>query len=348
MYLDQIPLLEMQVGYGDLGMNGSLGYEGQSVVVHHQYYAHAFGTHPPARVRFRLDRLYAGFSCRVALNDDVPPGRSHADFAVLADGREVAVETFVQAGESPRVLTADVSGAEHLELVVRTSRWEHCHAVWLDPQVDESPVPITRITDSLNRAEFSVPPSLPRAQKCVATVVSPGFEHLLDDMLGSFYANGGCQDALVVVLIIDGNAACERVVSKYKATPIRCQSRAGLNPMTKAVMYSIARVVDAQYYLCLDADMMVLGDLRPVFAALEACPPGRILTCREGNSHEANHLGSAIGWIYGGGASDLRQLEVSEAEQSYTLVVNDGIFAGDQNALRALDGVIRAMPRARA
>jgi predicted O-methyltransferase YrrM len=348
MYLDQIPLLDMQVGFGDLGMRGSLGYEGQSVVVRRQHYAHAFGTHPPARVRFQLDRRFAGFSCHVALNDDVPPGRSHADFAVIADGREVAVETYVQAGESPRPLIADISGAEHLELVVRTSRWEYCHAVWLDPQVDESPVAVTKVNDALHRAEFIVPPRLPRAQKCVATVVSPGFEHLLDDMLGSFYANGCCTDALVVVFIIDGNEACDRIVAKYKATPVHCKSRAGLNPMSKALMYSVARVIDAEFYLCLDADMIVLGDLRPVFAALQACPPGRILVCREGNSHEANHLGSAVNWIYGGGNADLHQLEVTPAEQAYSLVVNDGIFAGDQSALRALEGVIRAMPQARA
>jgi predicted O-methyltransferase YrrM len=348
MYLDEIPVLDSHVGYGHLGVSGSLGYEGQPVMVRRQHYPHAFSTHPPARVRFQLDRRFAGFSCYVALNDDVPPGRSHADFAVVADGREVALETYVQAGEPPRPLIADISGAEHLELVVRTSRWEHCHAVWLDPQVDTSPAPLTQITDCLNRAELIVSPHLPRAQRCVATVVSPGFEHLLDDMLGSFYANGCCPDALVVVFMIDGNEACERIVAKYRATPVRCKSRARLNPMSKAVLYSVARVINAQQYLCLDADMVVLGDLRPIFAALQACPPGRIFSCREGNSHEANHLGSAVSWIYGGGAADLRQLEVTPAEEAYSLVVNDGIFAGDQSALRALDGVIRAMPNARA
>src|SRR5437762_2371922 len=112
MYLDEIPLLDTQVGYGDLGMFGSLGYEGQPVSVRKQNYAHALSTHPPARVRFQLDRRFRGFSCYVALNDDVPAGRSHADFAVVADGREVAVETYVQAGEPPRQLAADISGTE--------------------------------------------------------------------------------------------------------------------------------------------------------------------------------------------------------------------------------------------
>ncbi len=345
-YLDSLTLLQTQVGYGDLGMHGSLGYEGRPVTVRKQRYEHALSTHPPARLRFHVDRRFASFTCQVALNDDVPAGRSHADFAVLADGREVAVEPYVQAGEPPRPLVADIAGAEHLELVVRTSRWEHSHAVWLDPRVDESPAPVTHLFDSLSRAEMIVPQRLPRAERCIATVVSPGFEHLLDDMLGSLYANACCPEALVVVFVLDGNESCERVVAKYKATAVRCQSRAGLNPMSKAVLYSAARVVDAKFYLCLDADMIVLGDLRPIFAALEACPEGRILACREGNSQFANHLGSALGAIYGGGPNDLRQLGMTPEEEAYSLVVNDGIFAGDQTALRALDGAVRAMPQA--
>lgn len=346
MYLDTVKLLQMQVGYGDLGMFGSLGYEGRQVTVRQQHYQHAFSTHPPARLRFHVARQFASFTCQVALNDDVPAGLSHADFSVVADGREVANEPYVQSGEPPRPLVADISGAEYLELVVRTSRWENSHAVWLDPQVDESPAPVTHLFDSLSRAEMIVPERLPRTERCIATVVSPGFEHLLDDMLGSLYANGCCNDALVVVFVLNGNESCERVIAKYKATAVRCQSRAGLNPMTKAVMYSTARVVDAKYYLCLDADMVVLGDLRPIFATLEALPEGRILCCREGNSHYANHLGYAIGSIYGGGQADLTKLGVTPEEQAYSLVVNDGLYAGDQMALRALDGAIRAMPQA--
>src|SRR5215218_6448164 len=346
MYLDSVKLLQTQVGYGDVGMYGSLGYEGRQVRVGKQDYKHAFSTHPPARLRFHVERRFASFTCQVALNDDVTAGLSHADFSVVADGREVANEPYVQAGEPPRRLVADISGAEYLELVVRTSRWEHSHAVWLDPQVDESPAPVTHLFDSLNRAEMIVPERLPRAERCIATVVSPGFEHLLDDMLGSLYANGCCNDALVVVFVLNGNDTCKRVIAKYKATEVRCQSRSGLNPMSKAVMYSTARAVDAKYYLCLDADMVVLGSLQPIFAALEALPEGRILACREGNTQYANHLGSAIDSIYAGGESDLRQLGVTPEEQSYSLVVNDGLFAGDQTALRALDGAIRAMSQA--
>jgi predicted O-methyltransferase YrrM len=92
--------------------------------------------------------------------------------------------------------------------------------------------------------------------------------------------------------------------------------------------------------------MLVLGDLRPVFGALEALPPGKILCCREGNSHLSNHLGSALRGMYGGSSADARLLQVTPQEESYSLVVNDGIFAGDRVALLALDGAIRNIPHA--
>ena len=54
----------------------------------------------------------------------------------------------------------------------------------------------------------------------------------------------------------------------------RGEDTSGVGPMSKAVLYSAARVIDARQYLLLDADMLVLDDLRPVFAALDACPEG--------------------------------------------------------------------------
>ena len=352
MYLDSLTPLQTQVGYGDLGMHGSLGYEGLPVTVGRQPYQHALSTHPPARLRFHVDRRFASFNCQVALNDDVPAGASHADFAVMADGREVAVVPYVQAGEPPRPLAADIAGAEHLELVVRTSRWEYCHAVWLDPELSQTAVSAANRTlvDCLGRAEVELPPVAPRAERCIATVVSPGFEALLDDMLGSLGANGRCQDALLVVFALGMSKELQRVAAKYGATLFRCGPRTRPNPTSKAVMYSIAYAVDAQQFICLDADMLVLGDLRPVFGAIDACPPGSILACREGNGrgwHGFRSLSHALSSVYGGRESDLRRLlSQPNGEGAYTLVVNDGLFAGSREALLALDNTIRSMPQA--
>jgi len=348
MYLDCLSLVRTDVGYGGVGLHGELGYDGRFVSVQGRPYMHAFSTHPPARVIVGLGRRFAGFRCHVAINDDVPADVSHADFAVLADGREVGVASFVRAGEPPRELFAQIAGADRLELVVRTSRWEYCHAVWLDPQVDEeASEPAARsVFDCLGRAEIVVPATRPTADCCIATVVSPGFEHMLDDMLGSLYANARCGDAMVVVFAINSDDSCQRVVSKYGGVLVRCDPRSHVNPMSKAILYSAARVIDAEQFLFLDADMLVMKDLRPVFVALEACPAGSILACREGNNAGLNNLAQAVYIVYGGSDADFVRLSVTADEAAYPLVVNDGIFAGTRAALLALEGCIRAMPHA--
>jgi predicted O-methyltransferase YrrM len=352
MYLDALKLLSAQVGYGSAGLNGALGYEDKRVVVKGTHYAHALSAHAPSRLVFELGRRFAGFRCHVALNDDVPAGRTHADFALLADGRQVALESYVRAGDPPRAMSADVAGAERLELLVRTRTWEFCHAVWLDPQVVETPAgdrprPAT-LVDCLGRAEIELPPVAPRAARCVATVVSPGFERLLDDLLGSLAAYGGCPDALVVVFGVEAGEECRRVAEKYGATFVRCAKRAHINATVKSVLYTAARVVDAAHFVCLDADMLVLGDLRPVFGALEACAEGAILACREANGPVFSSLEHALCSVYGGRASDLRRLlgRDLDGEGAYPLVVNDGLFAAGKTALLALDGLIRGWARA--
>jgi predicted O-methyltransferase YrrM len=174
-----------------------------------------------------------------------------------------------------------------------------------------------------------------------------GVTDLLDDMLGSFYANGCCQDALLVVFALDADAACVAVAAKYHAQLVRCRPISRINAMSKAILYSAAPVVEADQFLCLDADMLVLGDLRPVFAALEACPEGAILPCREGNGcgwHKFSNLNHALCSVYGGRQNDWYHFSgAASQEGAYGLVVNDGLFAGTRAALLALDGVVRAM-----
>jgi D-serine deaminase-like pyridoxal phosphate-dependent protein len=74
MFLDSLSPLRDTVGYGALGLHGSLGYEGKAVSVQRQAYPHAISAHPPSRLLFHCGGRFAAFSCQVALNDDVPTG----------------------------------------------------------------------------------------------------------------------------------------------------------------------------------------------------------------------------------------------------------------------------------
>lgn len=348
--LDTLTPLQYQVGYGSLGTGGSLGYEGKPVSVGGADYTHALSTHPPARLLYFVGGAASSFRSQVALNDDIAHSGTYADFAVLADGREVASATGVWAGAPPRAIEGDVSGAQLLELVVTTSKWEYCHAVWLDPEIDDAPLPEQRgtIVDPLRRAEIELPPLLGPVKRCVATVASPGWEQLLDDMLGSVVANGDCADALLVAFLLGTSAECERVVAKYRAVPVHCRPLVPPDKGSKSVLYSVASVVDAEQYVCLDSDTLVLDRLSPVFEAIDAAPDESVLVCREANRQHCRDLLDALSGVYGASADDLPEILGRDANGigSYPLVVNDGCFAGSRAALLTLDVTIRGMPGA--
>jgi glycosyltransferase involved in cell wall biosynthesis/predicted O-methyltransferase YrrM len=363
-HLDALPRLTAEAGYGTLGLRGQLGYENKLVRVQGQADPHAISLHPPGRAVFNLNQTFARFTCEVALNDDVPAGRSWADFSVRGDGRLMTVAAHVVAGDAPRSLEVDVRGVDQLELNVETDHWDFCHAVWLHPRLDRlhhigatprsapneasefvvaQSRPDNTIEDCLGRVSIALPEQLPVARRCIATIASQGFADLLDDALGSLVANGQCPDAQLLVFVIDADPDCVRVAQKYGAAIVHCTPKVVVNLTVKAVLYSVARVMEAEQYLCLDADMLVLGDLHPIFAALEACPPGSILATNEGNDHRLENLAHALLEIYGGTEADEQRLFRRASEVTYPLVVNDGLFAGTHAALLALDAEIRDM-----
>jgi hypothetical protein len=346
VYLDELPLLDADIGYGSLGLHGSLGYERSRVVVGGERHDRALSAHAPSCLLFDLDRRFATFECRVAINDDVAFRASYADFSVAADGRIVAAAPNVGAGEPARHIVANVEGAARLALVADTRHWPHCHTVWLDPIVHGEPARSAPRADALARADVQ-PPSIPRAGRCIATVVSPGYAHLLDDMLASLAANGGCEDAVRVVFAYRPDEQCRRVIARHGAHAIACRPRARMAPSLKAVAYSTARFVDADSYLYLDADTLVLGSLEPIFEAVEVCPARSILVCRDAFLGQGS-LGRELCTHYSGRREDLDLLlGRTFAEDAYPLVVNDGVFGGGRGALLALDGLIRALPHAR-
>ena len=349
--LDRLAPTTAQVGYGQLGTGGQLGYEDQRVCVQGSPCTTALSAHAPSRLVFETDGEWRSFAARVALNDDVVGRNTLAHFLVLADGAEVACAPMVRPGEPPQSLEAGLDGAGRLELVTYTDRWEFCHSVWLEPCLRSTPAAVGQpggaLTDPLRRVQFTVPHPKPRARRCIASVVSPGFEPCLRDLLLSLRALGRCEDARRVIIAVDGTAGCRALAAEFGAVLIECRSLVPVSLAVKSALYSVARLVDAELYVCLDADTLVLDSLEPVFQACECAPPGRVLACREANHVEWRRLDWALQCVYFGELRDLRRIAGSvNGELDYPLVVNDGVFAGGKQALLSLDGDMRRFPNA--
>ncbi|HEY6795473.1 MAG TPA: hypothetical protein VI248_12420 [Kineosporiaceae bacterium] len=197
------------------------------------------------------------------------------------------------------------------------------------------------VIDPLHRAEILVPEGLAPAERCIVTVASAGFEDWLDDLLSSLAAYGGCQDAHVVVLALGEAPRVGEVAHRHGAHLVPCRMLAPLGPASKAVVYAMAKIVPTERFLCLDADMVVLGDLSPLFVALDVLPPGAVLVARD--NERVRHLGAALDEIYGGGP-DPAFFSRRSPLASYPLVLNDGLMAARRSALLALEARVRALP----
>lgn len=304
--------------------------------------------HGPSRLTYRLDGRYRKFTVRAAFNDDVPVDACAADFIVHVDDRISGIVERVRPHQLPRELRVDVRGARELTLEISAGSAAYCHTVWLDPRLmsDEQGSQGASVIDCLDRATITIPSDLPDAQLCIATVGSPGFEDWIDDLLASLCANGQCVDAQLAIFFFGDSLQIERIAAKYHAVVVRCTPRRPIGISSKAVLYSAAQVIRASNFLCLDADMLVLDDLRPIVAALDALPSTAVLCGRE--AMHFPDLKSAFYNIYYAQPDTL--IEALGAETADGLdsrfVVNDGLFSGTAAALQAIDQRIRGMSRA--
>ncbi|MEU0374996.1 endo-alpha-N-acetylgalactosaminidase family protein [Streptomyces sp. NPDC006283] len=80
-------------------------------------YDKGLGSHAPAKVRYYLGGKCTSFTADVGV-DDVQTSRGSVRFSVLADGSEKAVSPVLKATDAAWPLTADVTGADYVELIV--------------------------------------------------------------------------------------------------------------------------------------------------------------------------------------------------------------------------------------
>jgi hypothetical protein len=290
------------------------------------------------------------FTCDVAINQDVAPGESSADFTVLGDGRILATVSDCVAGKAPCNISVRVSGIDRLVLEVATTKWPKCHSVWLDPEIRcaDEPIGRTSLPDCLWRTKITLPPAT-QMRRCIATVVSPGYADLLDGMLGSLSEYGNCPDALLVVFAVDADEECSRVISKHDALQVDCTSIAPVTASVKSVLYSVARVIGAEQFVCLDADTLIVGDITPLFHALDVCAESVVLASPDPYIKQSSStLADCLVRFYQGQESDLEYLLDTPAQEArFTLLVNDGVFAAKRAGMLRLDRFMRSIaPRA--
>ncbi|MGW6566856.1 endo-alpha-N-acetylgalactosaminidase family protein [Streptomyces sp. NPDC054975] len=100
------------------GSNGETGTgDGGPLTIGGVTYAKGLGTHAPATIRYYLGGKCASFTAEVGV-DDVQTSRGTVGFRVLADGTQKVASPVLKATDPAWSLTADVTGASYVDLVV--------------------------------------------------------------------------------------------------------------------------------------------------------------------------------------------------------------------------------------
>ena len=341
MFLDESRLKTHKISSGNLGIGGHLGYFPHYVYVWGKYYDHAISAAPPSHISCPVVDAHF-FACDVALNDTSAPGSS-ANFLVYADDLLVAVAENVQHGERPRNLSAILEGASKIDLVVEASDPQDCHAVWLNPFVDRTP--LSKLKGPLGVCRANIPSKIPSCETCIFTLVNPAYVGFADDMLGSLYTHGNVKEATIVLFVYENSPAIERLAKKYNAQIIECFTDRKNTLIFKTMVYSVAQLFHADEYLFLDVDMLILKDISNVFSIIRSCNKRSIVICREAGLADES-LGELLtGGIkpYWGNEGDIAVLGFNDHEFNFKFIVNTGVFGGSRRAMLALDNMMRSM-----
>ncbi|MFE7711189.1 endo-alpha-N-acetylgalactosaminidase family protein [Streptomyces sp. NPDC057486] len=98
--------------------NGETGAgDGSPLTIGGTVYAKGLGSHAPAKIRYYLGGQCTSFTAEVGV-DDVQKSAGSVQFSVTADGTEKVKSPVLRAADTAWSLTADVTGAKYVELVV--------------------------------------------------------------------------------------------------------------------------------------------------------------------------------------------------------------------------------------
>jgi glycosyltransferase involved in cell wall biosynthesis len=199
--------------------------------------------------------------------------------------------------------------------------------------------------DCLSATEMALPPSPIRLERCVALVATEPYADYLDGALSSLALFGGVPDVPRVVLLEARAPRCEQIAARHGAVVLRFRPLRGCGPWVKGALYSLCRSVHANQYLCLDADVLVLDDVAPLFDIHARLPPGKVLIAPEATRTPVPNLRAGLESVYRATASEAaRLLEAVPGAADNTNVINDGVFVADFEALAAVDEALRCTP----
>jgi len=115
IWLDSMDLGQMDQDWGS--PRGGHSVENNPLTLNGVVYAHGVGTHARSVIQIALDGSAIRFVSMVGV-DDEKKGAGSVTFAVYVDGKKVTETGILHGGDTPRLISVDITGAKTLRLVL--------------------------------------------------------------------------------------------------------------------------------------------------------------------------------------------------------------------------------------
>ena len=281
------------------------------------------------------------FHCTAHVDRFSPPHQNGVDFCVHVDEQLIAFAPGVRSSERPRNIVATIPANSTAKLSIVTESGKPSNGIWGRPSISAASGR-QRFFDVLNRAEIVLPSHIPTVTRCIATVASPDHAGYLQHLLESIQANANCSDAAVCVMAVDDDGTIKSLLQRYDAYAVDVRATLQADATLKSVLYSIASVIFADSYICLDTDIIVEGNLAQIFETIESLEDGSTLAVRESNRNRFTDLRHAFTEVYYGRYEDYDKLIADVGPlKTDQIIINDGFFAGDRKAMLMNDSLLR-------
>ena len=339
MYLDQLIPKESLISYGTLGVKGEMGYQ---IIpsINGQNYNHCISTHASSIVKYELNGKYNSFHSYIALNDSSSENAS-VEFQVICDGQLKYISSRVKKFDKLRPVNIDITETNILELRCFNFGDSISHSLWIDAICDENE--LAHHIGPFNNTYIDLNFDKRKSKYASIVFASDNMAKYLYAFLKTFQKNSNLKDCINYVVISEESFIIRKIAKHFNAVVLKSNKTNNYKVESlidlKDSTYTIAKHIDAEYFVISDIDILVQKDLTEAFI------DGKIGISRDSNTDE-NTFGELISsdWsAYKGDVKTLDLLGINELEYNHKDILNCGFITGSKKELMVLEDELRKL-----
>jgi hypothetical protein len=343
MFLNRFVPLEVVVKYGEIGLNGYLGFENKVVSINGQNLFNSISLHANSEIIYNLDGQYTWMTVGCAVND-TGSNETSIDFQIWSGKELLASASGVKKAHGIIYLDVNLQNVLQIKLVARTDAHWGAHSVWVEPTCFKTK-PLF-IESPIGKFKIPIIESIGKFPAVISMYVPINKVEFSLITLKSFYKfNDGSKNPLI--FYHNNLSEDERMkFSDFNPVWVECSVDKTLNHggTLNAAVYKTHYLVDASYYISLTPGVVFLDNIMNLTDTFNVIPHYNVLAPlmypNQQVTIEDMFTNNLTGY-YASTLKDMERLSINDAEKHFTNVVNSNFFIATRKAMITMDGVLK-------